>query len=87
MTDRWRATLDAIPQMVWAIGPDGNYYNKRWLEFTGTGLGSSGDDRLALVHPEDRTALHPCGGNASKAPRLTNVNTGCATIAANFAGS
>jgi PAS domain S-box-containing protein len=54
MTDRWRETLDAIPQMVWGIGPDGHYYNKRWIEFTGTQLNSGSGDRLALVHPDDR---------------------------------
>jgi diguanylate cyclase (GGDEF)-like protein/PAS domain S-box-containing protein len=54
MTDRWRETLDAIPQMVWAISADGAYYNKRWLEFTGWDLSSLNVDRLSLVYPEDR---------------------------------
>jgi diguanylate cyclase (GGDEF)-like protein/PAS domain S-box-containing protein len=54
---RWRTTLDTIPQMVWSVGSDGSdeFYNRRWLEFTGVELGArSGRSRLELVHPDDR---------------------------------
>jgi diguanylate cyclase (GGDEF)-like protein/PAS domain S-box-containing protein len=49
----WHAMLDIIPQMVWTAGPgEGDYYNRRWLEFTG---GDGFDfDRVGLVHPDDR---------------------------------
>ena len=34
---RFRQLADAMPQMVWIIGADGNanYFNKRWYEYTG----------------------------------------------------
>ena len=55
LANRWRSTLDAIPQMVWTVGADGrNGYNRRWLEFTGLVEGPDPDGRLALVHPDDR---------------------------------
>lgn len=56
--NRWRATLDMIPQMVWSMAggarrPD--YYNDRWYEFTGLTPGSlGGPEWLDLFHPDDR---------------------------------
>lgn len=57
-TDRWRATLDVIPQMVWSM-PAGarqpDFYNDRWYEFTGLPQGSrAGPGWEALVHPADQ---------------------------------
>jgi diguanylate cyclase (GGDEF)-like protein/PAS domain S-box-containing protein len=54
---RWRKTLDTIPQMVWTMAADGSdeYYNSRWMEFTGTAVGD-GVRRLELVHDDDRAA-------------------------------
>jgi diguanylate cyclase (GGDEF)-like protein/PAS domain S-box-containing protein len=54
---RWRKTLDTIPQMVWTMAADGSdeYYNSRWLEFTGASIGD-GVTRLELVHEHDREA-------------------------------
>jgi len=54
---RWRAFLDAIPQMVWSALPDGyvDFYNRRWYEFTGLPVGSSdGESWQDVVHVADR---------------------------------
>jgi PAS domain S-box-containing protein len=53
---RFRQLADAMPQMVWTIGRDGNadYFNKRWYEYTGLPTDASGD--LAWTpafHPDD----------------------------------
>jgi diguanylate cyclase (GGDEF)-like protein/PAS domain S-box-containing protein len=57
MMERWRRTLDAIPQMVWTMAGDGTdaYFNARWWEF----IGSSPErfDRENLIHVEDRTRV------------------------------
>lgn len=55
LISRWRKTLDTIPQMVWTMAADGSdeYFNSRWLEFTGAAIGG-GLTRLDLVHDEDR---------------------------------
>jgi diguanylate cyclase (GGDEF)-like protein/PAS domain S-box-containing protein len=55
VAERLRSTLDAIPQMVWAMSADGNdhYYNEQWVEFTGVRLNDAPDTRLSLVHPDD----------------------------------
>lgn len=35
--NRWHATLENLPQMVWSMSADGEevYFNSRWIEFTG----------------------------------------------------
>ena len=55
--DDFRNILDSIPQMVWAHlpdRPDHEYYNRRWIEFTGAELLPDGTTRRALIHPDDR---------------------------------
>jgi diguanylate cyclase (GGDEF)-like protein/PAS domain S-box-containing protein len=57
LLSKWRKTLDTIPQMVWTMAADGSdeFYNRRWLEFTGQEIdGLNGLARLDLVHPDDR---------------------------------
>jgi PAS domain S-box-containing protein len=59
-SERWRATLDVIPQMVWSM-PAGagrpDFYNRRWYEFTGLSPGlRSGPDWGTLLHPDDQQA-------------------------------
>lgn len=57
ISQRWRRTLDAIPQMVWTMGADGTeeYYNAQWVHFTGCRIGASANvSRSDLIHDEDR---------------------------------
>lgn len=56
MMERWRRTLDSIPQMVWTMAGDGTseFYNARWWEFTGCRPGAEGFSRADLIHVEDR---------------------------------
>jgi formate hydrogenlyase transcriptional activator len=53
-----RQIVDAIPQLVTVLAPDGEtlYVNKRVLEFTGLSLGDihGGALRERVIHPEDR---------------------------------
>lgn len=54
--EEFRVLAEAMPQLVWAAGPDGeiDYFNERWLAYTGLTLeqtnaaGSKG-----VVHPSD----------------------------------
>ena len=51
-----RELADAMPQIVWAARPDGDfdYYNRRWYDFTGRPAGVGGDPSWAdVVHPDD----------------------------------
>jgi PAS domain S-box-containing protein len=54
---KFRAICDAIPQMVWSAGPDGqvDYYNRQWALRTGLSEQASiGDGWAQVVHPDDR---------------------------------
>jgi diguanylate cyclase (GGDEF)-like protein/PAS domain S-box-containing protein len=54
---QFRTLAEAIPQIVWTTGPDGQtmYINKRWYEMTGTSVeGSLGTGWMEAVHPDDR---------------------------------
>src|SRR5207237_761929 len=46
---------DAMPQIVWAAGPDGqvDYYNRRWYEYAGQPEGFAGDGWQSALHPDD----------------------------------
>lgn len=59
MLDRWKRTLDAIPQMVWSMAGDGSdeYYNAQWGHFTGCRLDGTGLTRAELVHEDDRARV------------------------------
>lgn len=57
MLARWRRTLDAIPQMVWTMAADGTeeFYNAKWVQFTGCRIGVTEDlGRADLIHIDDR---------------------------------
>ncbi len=56
LRDEQLQLMEAIPQMVWITGPNGEpeYVNGQWLKFTGKGKGNNVADWLALVHPEDQ---------------------------------
>jgi PAS domain S-box-containing protein len=52
---RFRTLANAIPQLAWTARPDGDidWWNQRWVDYTGATLGDSGGWRWAeLVHPE-----------------------------------
>jgi len=54
---RYRALLEALPQLVWTCAPDGNcdYVNLRWQEYTGvTADRHLGWTWLDIVHEADR---------------------------------
>jgi PAS domain S-box-containing protein len=55
-----RATIDAIPGMVWSSSGDGelSYINRRWNELGITLTGNSGDVWTSIVHPDDWPAMH-----------------------------
>jgi len=54
---KFKSLADAVPQLVWSYLPDGQaeYFNKGWLEYTGTTLHDSlRDGWTHCIHPEDR---------------------------------
>jgi diguanylate cyclase (GGDEF)-like protein/PAS domain S-box-containing protein len=53
---RLRATLDNLPQMVWADwGGSDQFFSRQWIEFTGVDPSAPGAPaRIDLVHPDDR---------------------------------
>ncbi|HJT78138.1 MAG TPA: PAS domain S-box protein, partial [Gemmataceae bacterium] len=52
---RFRQLADAMPQIVWTAGPDGNidYLNRRWTEFTGLPQTVGNDGWGHLLHPDE----------------------------------
>ena len=58
---QFRTLAEAIPQIVWTAGPDGqtNYISRRWYEMTGMPAGSGmGSGWVEVVHPDDREVCH-----------------------------
>lgn len=55
---QYRQIAEGLPQMVWSAGADGvrDYFNVRWLEFTGIGLENDATPWMAVMHPNDRKA-------------------------------
>jgi PAS domain S-box-containing protein len=54
--DRYRFLADTMPQIVWTAKPDGNieYYNKRWLDYTGMSIEEAKDwGWKPVIHPND----------------------------------
>ncbi|WP_165903819.1 PAS domain-containing protein [Hymenobacter gummosus] len=55
--ERAQFTLEALPIMVWTTTPTGevDYFNQRWLQFTGRQLPEQlGSDWTNSVHPDDQ---------------------------------
>ncbi len=52
---RFRQLADAMPQIVWTAGPEGNidYLNRRWAEFTGLPQTVSNEAWGQILHPDD----------------------------------
>jgi PAS domain S-box-containing protein len=55
---RFRQLADAMPQIVWTVGPDGavDYQNRRWSEFTGLPESLGNDGWAQILHPDDAQA-------------------------------
>ena len=54
--ERFRQLADAMPQIVFAGGPDGHvdYYNRQWYDYTGLSQGTVGDVAWdEILHPDD----------------------------------
>jgi PAS domain S-box-containing protein len=54
--DEIRVLVDAIPQFVWMMRPDGSseYGNRRWRDYTGMALEQfQGNGWLQAIHPDD----------------------------------
>ncbi len=54
--------LESLPVLVWTNRPDGtpDYFNQRWLEFTGKTLAElMALDWATITHPDDRDGLLP----------------------------
>ena len=57
--EKYRALANAMPDVVWTTGPDGNvnFYNQKWVDYTGCTLeDSSGWNWNKVLHPDDLQA-------------------------------
>ncbi len=56
--ERFRQMADAMPQMVWTTNTQGDpdYFNQRWIAFTGLSEPELVEQWLTCFHPEDRLA-------------------------------
>jgi PAS domain S-box-containing protein len=56
--ERFRQLADAMPQIVWTAGPDGNidYLNQQWSEYTGLPARPGNDGWSQILHPDDKPA-------------------------------
>ena len=57
---RTQFIMESLPVLVWTNRPDGtpDYFNNRWLEFTGkTQAGMQTIDWAEITHPDDRPSL------------------------------
>jgi PAS domain S-box-containing protein len=52
---RFRQLADAMPQIVWSAGPEGNidYLNRRWTDFTGLAQTVGNQGWATLLHPDE----------------------------------
>lgn len=57
--ERFRLLAEALPQIVWMAGPDGemDYFNQRWRDYTGARIEEGlGQGWLTVLHPRDLEA-------------------------------
>jgi PAS domain S-box-containing protein len=62
-----RALLEALPQLVWTCGPDGqcDYINPQWLAYTGAPADEQlGTGWLHVIHETDRDAVAAAWANS-----------------------
>ncbi len=57
---RFRTLVDAMPQMAFIAGPDGQieFFNRQWTEYAGTPQGTALDGDY--IHPDDAAATMEC---------------------------
>ncbi len=57
--ERFRSMLEALPQIAFVIGPDGEaiYYNRQFRDYAGAPIGPGLADRNALLDPADLPKL------------------------------
>ena len=57
--DRFRMLTDTLPLLVWAADRDDRltFVNRTWVDYTGLKVGSTIEERNALVHPDDLDGL------------------------------
>ena len=58
---RFRAVAHLVPDLLWSNDPNGvtDWYNQRWLEYTGQTLAEAqGYGWLDVIHPDDRAQSH-----------------------------
>ncbi len=64
---RFRQLADAMPQIVWAAGPDGtlDYYNRRWFEYIDLPAEAFEQARWdRYIHPDDLQRAYDAWGEA-----------------------
>jgi PAS domain S-box-containing protein len=62
--ERWRALVEATPQLVWSWLPDGgcDYLSPQWIAYTGVPEAEQHGFRwLAAIHPDGRERVHAAG--------------------------
>lgn len=55
--ERFRAVANLVPDLLWSADAEGNpnWFNRRWLDFTGQKLEEAiSDAGVSVVHPDDR---------------------------------
>src|SRR4051812_30602008 len=54
-SDRQARIIDTIPALIWCATPDGvgQFFNRRWLDYTGLTLEEARSGWVVAIHPED----------------------------------
>jgi PAS domain S-box-containing protein len=74
---RQRALLQALPQLVWTCGPDGeeDYFNLQWEAYTGvTAAEHMGTKWLNVIHASDREELRNAWRSSLTTGRIFDVD-------------
>ncbi|RYD58422.1 MAG: PAS domain-containing sensor histidine kinase [Sphingobacteriales bacterium] len=52
---QFRQLADSMPQMVWVTAQDGaiDYFNQRWIDYTGVSTSTANRDWNYMIHPDD----------------------------------